>query len=209
MPALLYSSPQNLLLTSPIAARTMYAYPPSPHDSDDDYPPAHAATLPSSARLRFLQQELANLEAELAKTNAISSDKESQKDAGQMIEGLKDVKSRLEMIGKTRGKEGRERLVEAIQSGVLRDGGLGHSRGASVGGRKDEREREREKEITELDRRLGELEKLVGSSSAALDEVSLGGSCTVVFDCLYIVGSRSHRHCRHHYYQCSLDSTPN
>lgn len=159
------------MFISPIAARTMYTYPPSPNDSDDDYPPAHAAMLPFSARLRFLQQELATLEGELAKANVKSSEKEKQKDAGQMIEGLKDVKSRLEMIGKTRGKEGRGRLVEAIQSGVLRDGGLGHSRGASLGGRKDEKEREREKEIAELDRRLGELERLVGSSSAALDEV--------------------------------------
>ena len=150
----------------------MYAYPPSPNDSDDDYPPTHAATLPFSARLRFLQQELAILETECAKANIKSSEKEKQKDAGQMIDGLKDIKSRLEMIGKTRGKEGRERLVEAIQSGVSRDSGLSHSRGASLGGRKDEKEREREKEIAELDRRLGELERLVGSSSAALDEVS-------------------------------------
>jgi len=162
----------------------MYAYPPSPDDSDDDYPPAHAATLPFSARLRFLQQELANLEAELAKADVKSPEKEKQKDTGQMIDGLKDVRSRLEMIGKTRGREGRERLVEAIQSGVSRDGGLGHSRGASLGGKKDEREKEKEKEIAELDRRLGELERLVGSSSAALDEVSGKRSCKVVFDYL-------------------------
>ena len=150
----------------------MYAYPPSPDDSDDDYPPAHAATLPFSARLRFLQQELVTLEAEVAKSNVHSSEKEKKKDAGQMIDGLKDIKSRLEMIGKTRGKEGRGRLVEAIQSSGSRDAGLSHSRGPSLGGRKDEKEREREKEIAELDRRLGELERLVGSSSAALDEVS-------------------------------------
>jgi len=197
------------MLTSPIAARTMYTYPPSPNDSDDDYPPAHAATLPFSARLRFLHQELATLEAELAKANVMSSEKEKQKDAGQMIEGLKDVKSRLEMIGKTRGKEGRGRLVEAIQSGVVRDGGLGHSRGASLGGKKDEKEREREKEITELDQRLGELERLVGSSSAALDEVSGEGCPGVVFHCLQIAVSHSHHHCRHHYSQCSLGLTLN
>jgi len=197
------------MLISPIAARTMYAYPPSPDDSDDDYPPAHAATLPFSARLRFLQQELATLESDLAKSNVTSSEKEKQKDAGHMIDGLKDVKSRLEMIGKTRGKEGRGRLVEAIQSGVTRDGGLGHSRGPSIGGKKDEKEREREKEIAELDRRLGELERLVGSSSAALDEVSGEGSCLMVFHCLWIATSYSPHHYLHRYYQCLLDSTPN
>ena len=187
----------------------MYTYPPSPDDSDDDYPPTHAATLPFSARLRFLQQELVALEGDFAKANATSSEKEKHKDAGQMIEGLKDVKSRLEMIGKTRGKEGRERLVEAIQSGVIRDAGLGHSRGASMGGKKDEKEREREKEISELDRRLGELERLVGSSSAALDEVSRQGYCKVVFDYSYFIFSHSHHHYHRRYYQCLLDSTPN
>ena len=188
----------------------MYAYPPSPNDSDDDYPPAHSATLPHSARLRFLQQELAILEAELAKANVKSSEKEKQKDAGQMIDGLKDIKSRLEMIGKTRGKEGRGRLVEAIQSGVSREGGLGHSRGPSLGGRKDEKEREREKEIAELDRRLGELERLVGSSSAALDEVSGKNGFAIVFHYSYLclVVSQSHHHYRHHCYQCLRGSIP-
>jgi nuclear migration protein JNM1 len=197
------------MLTLPTAARTMYTYPPSPNDSDDDYPPAHAATLPFSARLRFLQQELVILEAEVAKSNVKTSEKEKKKDAGQMIDGLKDIKSRLEMIGKTRGKEGRERLVEAIQSSASRDGGLSHSRGPSLGGRKDEKEREREKEIAELDRRLGELERLVGSSSAALDEVSgfaQGGLRLLTY--IYVVVSQSHHHYRHRYYQCLLDSTP-
>ncbi|KAF5385990.1 hypothetical protein D9615_002416 [Tricholomella constricta] len=157
--------------------RTHYAYPPSPTPSSPGEP-ANARSLPLSHRLRSLQNELVALEAELADPSNPLLAKEREVDnvdPGELIRGLVDVRGRLDKIRK--GKEGRARLVGA----VLGENGEANSEDEDVDEKKksvDEGQDGRAagklevKTIVEMDRRVGELEKLVGSSSAALDETS-------------------------------------
>jgi nuclear migration protein JNM1 len=99
-------------------------------------------------------------------------------DPGELIRGLVDVRGRLEKISK--GKEGRGRLVGVVMGNgdieVLKDGkkvdGIQNER---ADGKKDlEKAKIPDvRSVVEMDRRVGELEKLVGSSSTALDEVCI------------------------------------
>lgn len=135
--------------------------------------------MPLSHRLRTLQSELAALEVELADPSnpLLAREREEDNvDPGELIRGLVDVRGRLEKISK--GKEGRGRLVNAV---------MGHGEMEPREEGKNERNRDQEiaknadgkqdsgapdvRSVVEMDRRVGELEKLVGSSSTALDEV--------------------------------------
>lgn len=131
-----------------------------------------------------MQAELDSLESELADpTNPLLQVEETgdgtQIDAGVLMRGLVDVRGRLEKVKK--GKEGRGRLV-----GVLTDGDEGLKRESSqahaaaqtteesseVGPSAPAKDDDEQVVMVELDRRVGELEDLVGSSSIALDETS-------------------------------------
>lgn len=99
-------------------------------------------------------------------------------DPGEMIRGLVDVRGRLEKISK--GKEGRGRLVSVVMGNgeveVWDDGkkNFEGSEGKKAGVGKKDYEKGRTpdvRSVVEMDRRVGELEKLIGSSSVALDEV--------------------------------------
>lgn len=97
---------------------------------------------------------------------------EDNVDAGELIRGLVDVRGRLDKIRK--GTEGRGRLVGVVL-------------GEETSKEEEEEEEEGAKKVkdktddvpgkptvrnfVEMDRRVGELEKLVGSSSTSLDEV--------------------------------------
>ncbi|KAJ7733110.1 Dynamitin-domain-containing protein [Mycena olivaceomarginata] len=124
--------------------RTHYAYPPSPTDP-----------LPNRARLRMLQAEVLALETELADPANPLLFKEREEDSvdpGELIRGLVDVRGKLDKI--RQGREGRGRLVGVIL------------------GQDDDKGPEIKPPTSAMDRRVGELEKLVGSSTAALDESS-------------------------------------
>lgn len=152
-------------------SRPHYAYPPSP---DSPTSPTTHRPVPLSHRLRALQSELAALETELADPSnpLLAKEREDDNvDPGELIRGLVDVRGRLEKI--SRGKEGRGRLVNAVlgsdnvglqenEKGVQKETGAKKS---EKGDGPDVRS------VIEMDRRVGELEKLVGSSSTALDEV--------------------------------------
>jgi nuclear migration protein JNM1 len=157
-------------------SRPHYAYPPSP---DSPTSPTTHRPVPLSQRLRALQNELAALETEIADPSNPLLAKEREQDnvdPGELIRGLVDVRGRLEKISK--GKEGRGRLVNVVLGneevehredgrkvdGVQKDG---------EGKRKDHEKGKAPdvRSVVEMDRRVGELEKLVGSSSTALDEV--------------------------------------
>ncbi|KAF7321410.1 hypothetical protein MKEN_00661500 [Mycena kentingensis (nom. inval.)] len=148
--------------------RTQYIYPPSPTDATSPDESAPSRPVPLSHRLRALQAELLSLETELADpANPLLFQERPDDvvDPGELIRGLVDVRGRLDKIRK--GKEGRGRLVGAVlgQDGpkvaelAAKDGSAGSDK-PSVG------------MIVEMDRRVGELEKLVGSSTAAIDESS-------------------------------------
>ncbi|KAJ7078925.1 Dynamitin-domain-containing protein [Mycena belliarum] len=149
--------------------RTHYAYPPSPTDPTSPVDPSTSRPMPLSQRLRALQAEVVSLETELADPANPLLFKEREDDSvdpGELIRGLVDVRSRLDKIRK--GKEGRGRLVGAI----LNQEKEPEIKRAAVAASPDEGGKPNVRNVVEMDRRVGELEKLVGSSTAALDESS-------------------------------------
>ena len=168
--------------TATARSRARYAYPPSPdspppgggssHASSD---PTNPRPVPLSHRLRALQAELAALELELADPSnpLLSQEREEHNvDPGELIRGLVDVRGRLERIRK--GKEGRGKLVGMVAA----LGETGSSETRSVTGRSGRKTKTVDdddvpdvRSVVEMDRRVGDLEKLVGSSGAALDDV--------------------------------------
>jgi nuclear migration protein JNM1 len=99
---------------------------------------------------------------------------ESQVNTGELLQGLFAVKGRLEKLSSSR--DPRTRLVQGIlkdedkdaqpidaESKDKKDVSTTEPRAEIKGSAKD---------IAEVDRRLGELERVVGSASASLDEVS-------------------------------------
>ncbi|KAF9071104.1 Dynamitin-domain-containing protein [Rhodocollybia butyracea] len=155
-----------------LRSRTRYAYPPSPTHSDSSSAEEETSRpIPLSRRLKSLQSELALLESELADpANPLLE--ESAVDPGEMLRGLVDVRGRLEKI--KQGTEGRGKLVNVI---------LGHQSGSTTPLNKTEpvngKDMMNEKAMTgdirnlvDMDKRVAELEKLVGTSTTAVDEDS-------------------------------------
>jgi nuclear migration protein JNM1 len=117
------------------------------------------------------------VESELADPASplLARDREQgQVDPGDLLKGLVDVKARLAKFSV--GHEGRARLVQD----VLRDplpldqvAGTAPEKNDSEEAKALHKAPETAKDIAEMDRRVGELEKLVGSASTSLDEVCL------------------------------------
>ncbi|TCD61972.1 hypothetical protein EIP91_007658 [Steccherinum ochraceum] len=163
--------------------RIQYTYPPSPTSSGRSSPIPHTPALPLSQRLRTLQAELAALETELADPSNPLLHKEREEghvDPGELIRGMVDVKGRLDKISKL--KEGRGKLVSTV---LGEEGGAGADSGEkseevkaeqgdqkAEAARKDEESKSETRDIAQMDQRLGELEKIIGSSSTTLDEMS-------------------------------------
>jgi len=162
--------------------RIQYTYPPSPTSPTSPGSPTAAPAVPLSQRLRLLQAELAALETELADPSNPLLKQEKDVEPGDLIRGMVDVKGRLDKISKL--KEGRGKLVSAV---------LGEEGRKEVDGLDDPSKADRSKvesedgvivdvdekvktpdvkDIAEMDRRVGELEKIVGSTTTALDELS-------------------------------------
>lgn len=154
--------------------KTQYAYPPSSgEDNDDDDDPVSPSKakrpIPLAQRLRMLQSEIASLEADCSDpSNPLIREAKDQDgvDPGELIMGLVDVRGRLDKIRKVR--EGRGKLVGVLTS----EQASAIPSPPAV----DEPEKKLDKvapvrNLVEMDKRVGELEKLVGASSASLDEV--------------------------------------
>ncbi|KAI6000715.1 Dynamitin-domain-containing protein [Pisolithus albus] len=170
--------------------RTRYTYPPSPSSSRSrstsrSSSPTRHLSLP--ARLRVLQAELAALEAELADPSnpALQAREKGGNvvDPGEMIMGLVDVRERLEKV--RNAKEGRGKLVSVVMGEKHRGGGA-EGRGHQGSPERNERNMSKvghvkgkdgsvafeTQSITEMDKRVGELEKLIGSVNVTLDETT-------------------------------------
>ncbi|KAG6891746.1 hypothetical protein C0992_006167 [Termitomyces sp. T32_za158] len=150
--------------------RTYYTYPP---DEDSPNEPTNTRSLSLSARLRSLHTELTALEAELADPSNPKLAKEREVDnvdPGELIRGLVDVRGRLDKIRK--GKEGRAKLVGAVLGEDREREEEEPVRTTKDMTAKNDESKPETRTIAEMDRRVGELEKLVGSSSASLDETT-------------------------------------
>ncbi|KAF6760029.1 Dynamitin-domain-containing protein [Ephemerocybe angulata] len=158
--------------------RAMYAYPESDEDPTSPVDATGAPkSLPLSQRLRSLQAELSSLEHELSDPSNPLLQKEREEtnvDPGELIRGLVDVRSRLDKIVKE--KEGRARLVGNIMhdtqdSGKEQDqpgsGGNAESKDSLPASTKTDVQT-----LVEVDKRVEELERLVGSSNMSLDDSS-------------------------------------
>ncbi|KAF8585913.1 hypothetical protein K439DRAFT_1341971 [Ramaria rubella] len=144
-------------------ARLTYAYPPSP-TSDDDASPSRPP--PLSQRLRALQQEVASLEAELSDpSNPLLRENGEMVDPGVLMKGLVDVRGRLEKVSKT--KDGRGKLVERLLEAKEET-----STPSALAVQDKAPAQTKTPDMAEIDRRVGELENLVGSSGTTLDESS-------------------------------------
>ncbi|KAF5351811.1 hypothetical protein D9756_007394 [Leucocoprinus leucothites] len=156
-------------------SRTAYVYPPSP---DSPSSPADQfgvpRPIPLSQRLRLLNAELTALETELSDPSNPLLQKEREEDnvdPGELIKDLVVVRGRLDKIRK--GHEGRARLIGTI---------MDRDRERSDSGEDEESDSEDEdstspdtsrmRNLIDIDKRVGELEKAIGSSNAALDETS-------------------------------------
>ena len=131
--------------------------------------------VPLSHRLRSLQTELSALEHELADPSnpLIQREQEEENvDPGELIRGLVDVRTRLDKIRKV--KEGRARLVGAVLEG--------DSLPKDQGNKKLDEDKETDiddkgnlnsemQTMVCIDRRVRELETVIGSSNMSLDEV--------------------------------------
>jgi nuclear migration protein JNM1 len=166
----------NLLYTTGTRERHLYAYPPSRTPSPT---PTHPPSL--ALRLKLLQSEVTSLETELADpTNPLlARDREqSQVDPGQLLKGLVDVKARLSKFSSSH--EGRVRLVQDVlqdhppQAAPTTETVLEkNENGFSKEAKEPPKSLETAKDFAEIDRRVGELERLIGSASTSLDEVCL------------------------------------
>jgi nuclear migration protein JNM1 len=124
----------------------------------------------------MLQAEVLALETELADPANPLLFKEREEDSvdpGELIRGLVDVRGKLDKI--RQGREGRGRLVGVILGQDDDKGPEIKPPTSAVPSAADETGPSNVRSIVEMDRRVGELEKLVGSSTAALDEVCTPG----------------------------------
>ena len=98
-------------------------------------------------------------------------------DPGEMIRGLVDVRKRLEKV--RNAKEGRGRLIDVVSSEKTAfTKGDEDLQGTEDKGARDalsnnshHKDRSDLTDITEMDKRVGELEKLIGSVNVTLHEV--------------------------------------
>jgi len=160
----------------PDRSRTTYVYPSSPelpssttNQSDVSRP------IPLSRRLQQLNIELTALETEFSDPSNPLLQKEREEDnidPGELIKDLVVVRSRLDKFRKCH--EGRARLIGTVL-GDNRPEPKSKEDQASDSEIEDSNNPEASKmrNLIDIDKRVAELEKLIGSSSATLDEVML------------------------------------
>ncbi|KAI5828224.1 hypothetical protein K523DRAFT_307647 [Schizophyllum commune Tattone D] len=148
--------------------RSRYTYPPSPSRSRSRSA-SKERPVPISKRLLAIQAELESIEAEVSGSAKEKIVSEENIDPGELIRGLTDVRRRLGQIKKD--KEGRGRLVEMITSEEA-ETRAGEGEGEGKEKPKKGEEKAEVRSVVEIDKRVGELEKLVGAATTVLDETT-------------------------------------
>ena len=163
--------------------RILYTYPTSPGSSGRSSPEPSTPVQPISQRLRRLKAELAALEAEAGDpaNPALANDGEAHVEPGDLIRDIVDAKSRLDKIAKL--KEGRGKIVNVVlQSGEAPKQESVAEAEQDKGDAPVEEDAEKPpavRDVSEMDKRIGELEKIIGSSNTALDEVRIQHSVSL------------------------------
>ncbi|KAJ4000008.1 Dynamitin-domain-containing protein [Lentinula boryana] len=155
--------------------RTRYVYPPSATQSDYSSEEEASRPVPLSRRLKSLQAELTKLETELANPSSalFLNDEADSVDPGEMLRGLVDVRGRLEKMKQS--SEGRGKLVNDILSQRQSSSSVSHRREEPSSNQKEQNGTQVAgdvRNLIEMDKRVAELEKLVGTSTTAVDETS-------------------------------------
>jgi hypothetical protein len=154
-------------------ARTRYTYPPSPDSDQGDVSPSKTP----AQRLRALQAELAALEAEVAASPEQAEESEEE-NAQDLLRGLVNVRERIEQVHLARKGRGAILVKTVDEEPPLAE----KDDQAEIKGEHETGESSKEvqpggvRDLADIDRRVGTLEELVGSASAALDEVRFGVS---------------------------------
>ncbi|KAJ3807051.1 Dynamitin-domain-containing protein [Lentinula aff. lateritia] len=158
--------------------RTRYAYPPSATQSGSSSADEETSRpIPLSRRLKGLQAELSSLEAELVDPSSplFLNDEVNDANPGELLRGLVDVRGRVNQI--SRSTEGRGKLVKSILS-QQQLGSIRLSKGEEPKPTLIEDEMNETRvagdihNLVEMDRRVAELERLLGTSTTAVDETS-------------------------------------
>lgn len=182
----------------------MYKYPSTRSESPS---PSHPPSL--AVRLRLLQAELASLETELSDpSNSTVQTEEGHVDPGELIQSLVDVKSRLEKFNTK--QDGRSKLVKEVlkeepEKFEDKEGEVNSS--LQKEGEDEGKSKSEVQDLAGIDRRLGEIEKLVGSASTSLDEVRL--SAMIILDFMVLMSNIRLRPCLRLFFPSSRGSTPN
>ena len=148
--------------------RSVYAYPPSPTSPTF---PEQSRNL--STRMRMLQDELSALEAELADPSnpLLSMDAEGDRiDAGELIKNLVDVRSRLDKVKK--GRDIRLKLIDVAAGKESKPSTEnGHAEPSTPTRDAPAKPDTSSSTVAGMDKRVGALEALLGSSNMSIDEV--------------------------------------
>ncbi|KAG8728766.1 hypothetical protein FRC11_010241 [Ceratobasidium sp. 423] len=142
--------------------RELYSYPDSSYSSSRSPSPPRS-NLPLSQRIELMKNELAQLEAEAA------GDADSKDEPTELIRELSDMRGRLAGIGS------RTRLINAMVSGKNKNKAKAEADATqNVGTQSAEPEISRAQGggVVDMDRRIAQLEKLIGASGTSLDESS-------------------------------------
>ncbi|KAI0093310.1 hypothetical protein BDY19DRAFT_989960 [Irpex rosettiformis] len=160
-------------------ARIHYTYPSSPTSSGSDgESPSRRWTstqkLSFAQRIQILKAEVVALEQEVHSQDERKELHEAQPNPAELIRELADVKARLSKVGTAGKKEaGRSKLVNAVLADGTGDPEAKVERKEVVTEKKTDIGGGDIMTFTaEIDRRLGALEKAIGSSTTALDETS-------------------------------------
>ncbi len=162
-------------MSSAVVKKTVYAYPPSPAASRSPSP--SSSRRPLRVRLRALQEELAALEAEAADPiNAAADDQdlndETTVDTSDLLKNLVEVRGRLNQLSITHLSLGkREELIDK----VVRVSKVNTEKATPPRSHHTARTPSisENKVLSEMDTRVSELEKLLGSTNIPLDEVCM------------------------------------
>ncbi|KAI0344634.1 hypothetical protein BDW22DRAFT_1327181 [Trametopsis cervina] len=162
--------------------KVQYTYPTSPTSSASgrDSPSQHwpsSQKLSVSQRIAKLKAEVSALEAELASKDESKDKDDEQANPGEFIRELAEVKARLNKAGSSGKKDAaRAKLVNAVMHDTDTENAPKSSTAAGEEketlGAEDLENVDMLTFTADIDRRLGTLEKIIGSSTAALDETS-------------------------------------